>query len=351
MAAVASWHGTVSLDLPCLPVLRCEGRDTGDDGPLDSEPRYRKLFDAIDQGFCIVEMIFDGGTYPLDYRFLDVNAAFEAQTGLANSVGKTMLSLRPDHERHWFELYGRIALTGEPVRFQREAAALGRWYEVYAFRVDAPERRHVAILFRDITAQKREEERVRLLAAEVDHRAKNQLTIVSSIVRLMRANTVDAFRADLLGRVLALSNSQRLLAEDYWRGAELARLVADEMAPYRSGGRVTCTGCAVTLPAESVQPVAMALHELATNATKYGALSAAGGKVAIEWSRREDGALVLWWRESGGPAVAGAPTHQGLGTTVVTMSIRDQLGGAVSFDWRPEGLACTMTVPLRATSP
>jgi two-component sensor histidine kinase len=95
----------------------------------------------------------------------------------------------------------------------------------------------------------------------------------------------------------------------------------------------------------------MALHELATNATKYGALSAAGGKVAIEWSRREDGDLVLWWRESGGPAVAGAPTHQGLGTSVVTMSIRDQLGGTVSFDWRPEGLACTMTVPLRATSP
>jgi two-component sensor histidine kinase len=174
------------------------------------------------------------------------------------------------------------------------------------------------------------------------------LTVVASLVRLTAAETVEDFRQDLLGRVQALANSQRILAEGSWQGAELARLVADEMAPYRTGARVSCTGPATILPAESAQPVAMALHELATNATKYGALSSPNGHVAIEWSRRPGGDLMLCWRESGGPAIAAAPAHQGMGTTVVMMGIRDQLGGEVEFRWRVEGLVCEMIVPMGA---
>ena len=176
---------------------------------------YRRLLDEIGHGFCIVEVLFDGAALPVDYRFLEVNATFEAQTGLADVVGRTMLSLCPDHERHWFELYGRVALTGEPARFERQAAALGRWYEVQAFRLDPPETRRVAILFRDITAQRQAEERARLLAAESDHRSRNMLAVVSSLVRLASAETVEEFRNDLLGRVRALAR---------WRGVTEAAL-------------------------------------------------------------------------------------------------------------------------------
>lgn len=315
----------------------------------ESEERYRALFNAIDQGFCIVEMLFDDRGQPADYRFLEVNAAFEAQTGLADAVGRTMRSLRPDHEAHWFDIYGRVALTGEPVRFERPAAALERWYEVYAFRVGAAERRRVGILFNDITGRKHDEERMALLTTEIDHRAKNMLTVVAGLVHLTRADTVAEFKASLLGRIAALANSQRLLSESRGQGADLARLVADELAAFHAAGheRATWSGPAVTLPMAVTQSMAMVLHELAANATKYGALSVDKGRVSIDWSRREDGALRLRWSESGGPPVE-APSRRGTGTGIIMASIRSQLGGEVAFTWRPEGLLCEMLVPANA---
>ncbi|MGJ0483361.1 MAG: CheR family methyltransferase [Methylomicrobium sp.] len=119
----------------------------------ESEHKYRELFNLIDEGFCIIEVLFDAHHQPVDYRFLEVNTAFEQQTGLIDdAAGKTMRSLRPDHEEHWFEIYGRIALTGEPIRFEKPDLALGRLYAVYAFRIGHPdEHNKVAILFRDIT--------------------------------------------------------------------------------------------------------------------------------------------------------------------------------------------------------
>ncbi len=127
-----------------------------------SETRYRTLFEAIDAGFCVVALRFDPEGRAEDYRFLEVNPAFARQTGIADAAGRWMREIAPDHEPHWFDLYGRVALTGEPIRFVQPARALGeRWYEVHAFRVDAPEDRHVAILFNDITAQRRLEEALR----------------------------------------------------------------------------------------------------------------------------------------------------------------------------------------------
>lgn len=125
------------------------------------EQRYRALFDSIDEGFCVVEMLFDADGRPADYRFLELNPAFVRQTGLHGAVGRTMREIAPEHEEHWFEIYGRIAMTGEPERFEQRADALGRWYDVYAFRVDAPAQRHVAILFRDVLERRRAEEVVR----------------------------------------------------------------------------------------------------------------------------------------------------------------------------------------------
>ncbi|HZM02665.1 MAG TPA: PAS domain S-box protein, partial [Candidatus Saccharimonadales bacterium] len=126
-----------------------------------SNARYNMLFDSIDEGYCIIEMIFDKQEKPVDYRFLEINPAFEKHTGLREAQGKSMRELAPQHEAHWFETYGRVALTGEAVRFQNRAEQLQRWYDVYAFRFGEPENRQVAILFNDITAQKQSEEALR----------------------------------------------------------------------------------------------------------------------------------------------------------------------------------------------
>ena len=103
-------------------------------------------------------MIFDADDKPIDYRFLEINPAFEGQTGLIDAEGKLMRDLAPDHEEYWFEIYGKIALTGEPMRFVNEAKALNRWYDVYAFKIGDPEGREVAILFNDITKRKKIED-------------------------------------------------------------------------------------------------------------------------------------------------------------------------------------------------
>jgi PAS domain S-box-containing protein len=116
--------------------------------------RYRALFEALDQGFCIIEMVFDQQNRPVDYVFVEINPIFEAQTGLHDAAGKSMRSFRPQHDDRWFEIYGRVALTGEPARFEHEADTLGRWYDVFAYRIGNPEHRRVALLFDDITERK-----------------------------------------------------------------------------------------------------------------------------------------------------------------------------------------------------
>lgn len=124
----------------------------------ESEAKYRILFDSIDEGFCVVEVLFDDAGQAVDYVFLEANAAFERQTGLVDAVGRRMRDLAPEHEQHWFDIYGHIATTGESRRFERPAQALGRWYDVYAFRIGRPDQRQIAILFEDIGERKRAEQ-------------------------------------------------------------------------------------------------------------------------------------------------------------------------------------------------
>lgn len=121
----------------------------------ESEIKYHNLFNSIDEGFCIVELLFGDHGQPADYRYLEVNPAFQRQTGLSNAAGRRMRELVPGHEQFWFDTYGRIAMTGEPARFQGRAEALGFFYDVYAFRVGEPAQRRVAVLFNDITERRR----------------------------------------------------------------------------------------------------------------------------------------------------------------------------------------------------
>ncbi|MDB5892153.1 MAG: multi-sensor hybrid histidine kinase [Polaromonas sp.] len=127
-----------------------------------SEERFRALFDSMDEGFCVIDVIFDVSGHPVDYRFLEMNPAFERHTGLTNAVGKTIRGLAPDMDDFWFEAYGRVVTTGEPTRFVHEAPALGsRWFDVYAFGLGHGKERKVAVLFKDITARKHAEDQAR----------------------------------------------------------------------------------------------------------------------------------------------------------------------------------------------
>jgi len=577
--------------------------------PADGDARYRALFENLDAGFCVIDMIFDETGAATDYRFIEANAAFERQAGFTVRPGLRMREIVPDHEQYWFELYGRVALTGEPVRVEQGSAALGRWWDVQAFRIPDPTQRHVAVLFNDvsprrlaetrlietservqlaleagaiigtwvwevpsdrftaderfaqafdldpeacragvrleevtrsihpedlarveaaiaealarggpyrvqyrvrqrggafgwveasgraeqddqgrpsrfpgilidieakraiegerdravsllrsfveavpgviyakdrdgrmlmanrgasallglepeqyigltdleflqdqdearkimrtdrrimetgrqeqveeevrladgtpavwlstkaplfdaegavigligasvdITERRRGEERERMLALEVDHRSKNLLAVVQSVVQLTRADTIADFIAAVGGRIEALARSHSLLAASRWHGAELTAMVEEELAPFLQADavRVVIEGAPLRLRPDAAQTLALVLHELATNAAKYGSLSAEGGTLKVRWRVDADGPkgaeLHLTWVERGGPPVA-SPTARGFGSTLIKAGVERQLRGQLVKDWRPEGLVCDVRAPM-----
>jgi len=199
--------------------------------------------------------------------------------------------------------------------------------------------------FQDITERKRAEEREKILAREVDHRAKNLLALVQATVKLTHADTVQDFKAAIEGRLQALSNAHTLLAQSRWAGANLHSLVKEELAPYKleETSRAHINGPELVLEPKSAQTIAIVLHELTTNAVKYGALSVPSGRLLIEWSRGET-QLVIRWCETGGPPVK-PPSREGFGTRVVGRVVHD-LEGKLQFDWNPDGLACEIIIPL-----
>ena len=208
----------------------------------------------------------------------------------------------------------------------------------------------------DIDDDRRLAQRQLLLAREVDHRAKNMLTVVLAALRLTKAEVIPDFVKAIEGRVMALARAQTLLAADKWDGADLHTLLRGELNGFVTATppspQVTLTGPVVALPPGAAQPLSMAMHELATNAIKYGGLSVRGGQVAIEWQplRLADGVsgLRLTWTETGGPAPAAQPAPRGFGQRVLSGTLGDQMGGTCRMDWLPSGLVCTIEVPLVA---
>jgi PAS domain S-box-containing protein len=196
----------------------------------------------------------------------------------------------------------------------------------------------------DITERKQAEERQNLLAREVDHRAKNALALAQSIVRLTRGENVKTYVRSVEGRINALARVHTVLSLSSWQGAEMRKLIDEELAPYSTGEQIDLSGPEVQLEPATAQTVALALHELVTNSAKYGALSALSGHLSINWEEQA-GVLKIIWVETGGPPVE-APVSRGFGTRSVIASIESQLGGRADFDWRREGLVCRLSVPL-----
>ncbi len=243
--------------------------------------------------------------------------------------------------------HGTFAAEFRALRRRADGTREERWFLSRGRVVHGRRGRVMIGVHLDITERRHAEERILLLAREVDHRSKNALAVVQAALRLTPRADARTYADAVEGRVSALARAQTLLSADRWSGAELRALVEGELAAFLGGGqRVDLDGPAVVLPAGVTQAIAMALHELATNAVKHGALSASGGRVGISW-QLQDEALLLCWQESGGPAVKGPPARRGFGSRVLEGTVRGQLGGSVSVDWLPEGLACRLVVPLK----
>jgi PAS domain S-box-containing protein len=197
---------------------------------------------------------------------------------------------------------------------------------------------------RDITEQKRSQELITTLAREAEHRSKNLLANVQAAIKLSQSKTAEGLKDAIEGRIQALANVHSLFVETRWIGAELSKIATQELAPYSGAGqqRICINGPQVLLKPDIAHVMAVIIHELATNAAKYGALLTADGRIDLTWSHEMGGSLHLRWIETGGPEVR-RPTRQGFGTRVIE-GMSGQFNGKACFDWRKEGLCCEIVV-------
>ena len=222
-------------------------RKQGEEALRMSEERYRTLFDSIDEGFCVMEILFDESGRGIDHRFLEMNPAFERHTGLSNAVGRTARELVPELEPHWPERYGRVALTGEPLKFVEESKAMGRWFEGYAFRVGAPEERRVALLFTDITERKEGENALQEAKAAADeasrakseflanmsHEIRTPMTVFMAAIEHLLQIDRNSERRHLLEMADQSAKRLRALIDDILDFSRIeARKIAIEEAPF-----------------------------------------------------------------------------------------------------------------------
>lgn len=329
--------------------------DTALDDLRRSEERLSRLFNTAP--VAIMEIGPDG-------RYTDVNAAAERILGLSRSA---IIGVRHDAALwHATGLDGRPlatvdyptarALAGEEVRDGEYALRDPKTGARQILSVNAAPIRDedgriigCTATAMDVTGRYEAEDRQRLLMREVDHRAKNALAVAQAVVRLSRADSIDAFTSAVEGRISSLARSHSLLAQASWVGADLERLIEDEVLSFTAdNGRLTVRGPRVKLGPDMVQSLGLVFHELATNAAKHGALSTPEGQVTVDWSVRRN-TLELTWTETGGPPLSGPPTRQGFGSTLLGQVLRHQLGGKIEMDWESQGLRCRITLPLGVT--
>jgi two-component sensor histidine kinase len=225
-----------------------------------------------------------------------------------------------------------------------------RWLSAWGlveFEGQGAERKPIAIAgaSRDLSERKQAEELQRLLANEHNHRVKNTLATVQSIVNqtLRGAADAESARAAVNARIVALAEAHDLLTDRSWSGADIADLVARAITPF-AAGRISCAGPSLDVSPSQALALSLALHELATNAAKYGALSRPEGRIELRWKVQED-RLELTWRESGGPKVV-PPTRRGFGSRLIENALSRDLDGQTRLEFAPDGVRCWITAVL-----
>jgi PAS domain S-box-containing protein len=313
-----------------------------------SEERYRML---VDNANDIVAM------FDLKGRFTSVNPAIERILGFAPAevIGRSLRRQVPQEQlRTHVEMLNRTLHGASSTPYEVEAltkVGVRRVLEVNSALIADAAGKPVAIhaIARDITERK-EAKRAEAHIAELDHRVKNALATVIAVSQRTREGytSMDEFVSAFDGRIRSMAEAHALLSSGRWQGVNLAQLVRQELAPCAAALNTMVEGPDIVLVADAAQPVAFVLHELVTNAAKYGALSIPKGHVSVQWHQRANGhvpgALVLDWKETGGPRVPTSITP-GYGTSVVKDLIPYELGGVVDLVFAPEGVRCRLEIP------
>jgi two-component system CheB/CheR fusion protein len=306
----------------------------------DAESELATILEGIGEGFYAVDR---------EWRIRRYNS--EAARHFARApdevVGRTLWEVFPGtRETPLGELFQTAMAGREAVKSETPSVVVdGRWLAYRLF----PLGDGMGVVFRDITARKRAEQQRDLLIKELHHRVNNTLATVQAIAgQTFRNSGVDAeARKTFEARLLNLSSAHTALTHENWDSVELRDLISATLRPYSAAGdRFSVRGQDMRVQPKSAVAVSMAVHELTTNAVKYGALSMDSGRVSIEW-RVTDGRFEMRWQEHGGPPVS-PPTRKGFGSIMIERVLAEQLGGGVTVDYAPDGLVCAIEAPLSA---
>lgn len=319
-----------------------------------TQPSTEDLLSLIGDGIASVN---EKGRIILFNRAAEEMFGFDA----TEVMGEPIEMLLPDrfHDSHRQEVHDYAATASAPRAMAHKREVVGRRSDGSEFPVEATLCRRVingnlilTVAIRDVTERKLLEEQRRLLNAELQHRMKNLMAVVSSIVSLTArgSGSVIAFRDAIQDRLLSVERSNSLLLTENASKADLHDLLNAELAAYfdSNSGNVVLTGSPVSVPARLVVALSLIAHELATNSAKYGALGRAGRRVNISWALHKDAGkqrLFLQWRETGGTGVT-APAKQGFGTELIEQSLCKAIRGKVQVDYPPDGLDWRMELPL-----
>jgi len=316
-----------------------------------------RLYQTVLQATPDLVYVFD-----LDHRFIYANEALLTMWGRSwdDAIGKTCLELgyEPWHAQMHDREIEQVIATRQPIRgdvpFPHKTKGV-RIYDYIFTPVFGPDGRVEAIAgsTRDVTEREEHDKHMRLLVNELNHRVKNTLAIVQSLVvqTLDGTPATDEARDKIESRLLALSDAHDILTRENWQGADMVDIVhaAAGLCQQYAGERFDIGGPTVILEPRRAVALAMALHELCTNAIKHGACSAPGGRVGIHWDFDADRSAVrLLWKETGGPAVT-PPTQRGFGSTLLQRGLKHDLGGDADLSFEPDGLRCEIVIPF--TSP
>ncbi|HLK26384.1 MAG TPA: HWE histidine kinase domain-containing protein [Caulobacteraceae bacterium] len=323
-------------------------------------PDFRAVFESTPRPMLLL------AADPPRYTILAVNKAHAQafNTTPASLIGRGVLEVFGSHPPPQVQAFmdairtsmERVLETGRAHQMQTRPypvrTAEGKTEERFWSAVNAPVRDasgriiHIVDAVQDVTGEvleRRSEDARKLLMREVDHRARNTLTVVQSLLRLAHAESIDAFRGVLEGRIMALARAQTVLANLRWEGGSLAELIEGELSMIEPS-RLRIEGPTVMLPAAFVQPMSMLVHELATNALKHGALSGCGGRLAVEWNVAPEADLTLTWAEECGSAVS-PPTREGFGYQLIGQ-LAQQMSCRIERAWSPSGLTAQLKVSL-----
>ena len=356
-----------------------------------AEERYRTLITSMDEAFAIIQVLTDDAGNPVDYRFEQVNRAIEEQSGLVDAAGKTIREMVPDIEQRWIDIYGRVALSREPIRFTEHSAAMGYWWDVYAAPIGAPAEQRIAILFTDITARRQAEEKLRQTAADLSetnrrkteflatlaHELRNPLAPMRTGVDLMRMTAQGGGKVlDMMDRQLRqmvhliddlmdisrinsgkiVLQQERLELKEVIANAVEAALPAIEAARHEM--RVDVPAAALPVQADPTR-LAQVLSNLLTNAVKY---TPQGGRIALS-ARQADASVQVAVTDTGIGIPLGeqervfdmfsqvsrnlghAQGGLGIGLSLVR-SLVEMHGGRIAVDSAGTGQGATFTVTL-----